>query len=455
MKRLISLFLIIMLLASVFVGCTAGKGENSGDGGKYGGEMPGGVADVSAETLAALANSGTVTVYQYGDKASESKSMSGQNDGKDFTEYFEQVYGGNLVKRFIVFEGWEDKFIAEFAAGDAPDVVNVHSKLWPKAASRSMVLSREELKKEGIVGIDHPVLAQLDEQIQNNFTFNGGTYTLDVFEVSPVMMAVNNTLIKDCGIDKLPSQYYAEGQWNWNNWLEICRRVCAVDKNADGNPDYSGYSGWNMQYIMRMNGAHMIKLNADGTVAENLDDVAVQNALQMVNDLYKNKYTGSSYDFTSGKLATFAMDSSNVAKKLYNSGDGLNFDYSVLPMPIGYDNVDGYVGGGTRGHAVVSSSKNLQGAVNYVIARTTYYNKFYKSNKNVDLIAWFDDDGKQMFTDLQSRLREGVWEGVGSVWSTQWNMWTALRQHKGTVKEFTETWKPYIKQQCDLENSYR
>jgi len=317
-----------------------------------------------------------------------------------------------------------------------------------------MIFSQTELKEKGVVGLDHPVLKDLSEQVQNNFTFNGQLYTVDAFEVSPVMMAVNNTLLKECGIEKTPQQYYEDGRWNWENWLEICKRVSAIDKNADGQPDYVGYYGWNMQYIMRSNAAQIIKLNNDGTVASNIDDLAVQNAFQMVNDIYKNKYVNNA-EFKSGRLATFAMDSSNVAKALYNAGEGLPFDYSVLPMPMGPDNTEGYIGGGTRGHAVVSSSKNVQGAVNYIIARTAYYNKFYKPTKSYDLIAWLEGDGKQMFVDMQSRLREGVWEGVGNVWSTQWDMWTALRNNKGTVKEFSEQWKPYIEQQCDLENSYR
>ena len=104
MKRLVSLMLLILLVMTAFAGCASG-GADTADNGKYGNETPGGVGDVSTEILEALANSGTVSVYQYGDAATEIDAMSGQNDGKDFTQYFEQVYGGKVDHIFKEWSG--------------------------------------------------------------------------------------------------------------------------------------------------------------------------------------------------------------------------------------------------------------------------------------------------------------------------------------------------------------
>lgn len=448
MKRIISLLLVLVMIFALGVmaaGCKSSGAHNEGNTGKYGQDVPGGVGDVSAETLEALSNSGTVTIYDY--------KGSLTDEAKEFDAYFEQVYGGKTQRLFVEWEGWESKFIADFAAKDAPDVIYLYSKLWPRAASRGMVYSQKELKDLGVVGLDHPVIADSLELSENNFKFSGELYSLDVYLVTPAVMAVNDTLLKKCGVEKTPTQYYQEGKWNWDNFIKVCEQVCSVDENNDTLPDYLGYYGWSARYVLGMNAAELMTLNDDGTVKTNFEDSAVVNGLQMYRDLYDKNIVGDG-KFKSGKVATLVYEDYNVAKNLHNDGEKVPFDFSVVPLPAGADNTDGYVFGGCEAYAIVTSTENAQGSLNYIIAKHAFDKQYVKEDKD-DLSFWLDDEGDQMLDDMRSKVRESVWAGVGNTWSIQWDFWTALRGSKKTVSELINNYKPVFDQQCEVENSYR
>ena len=449
MKRIVSLTLVLVLaltLAIAATSCKSSQDVGSGDGGKYSGDIPGGVGDVSAETLEALSNSGKVTIYDFTEGYGDEE--------KEFDNYFSQVYGGTLDRAYVVWEGWESKFVADFAGNSAPDVIYLYSKIWPKAASRQMVFSQKELKEMGVVALDHPVIADSLELSENNFKFNGQLYSLDVYLVTPAVMAVNDTLLKQCGVSKTPTQYYQEGQWTWNNFLKVCEQVCSIDSDADGNADYLGYNGWSGTYVLGMNAAELISLNDDGTVQTNFDKTEVINGLQMIRTLYGEKKFGGSADFKAGKVATLVFEDYNVAKNLHNDGEKVSFDFSIVPLPTGPDNNDGYVYGGCEAYAIVTSSQNPQGALNYIIARHAFDKQYTKESVD-DLEYWMDDEGDQMLDDMRSRVTETVWSGVGNTWNVQWEFWDAVRTGKSTVAELLNTYKPVFDKQCEVENSYR
>jgi len=449
MKRILSILLVLVMVAALGVsatGCASTGGDKSGDDGKYSQDIPGGVGDVSAETLEALSNSGTVTVYDFSEGTSDEE--------KEFDDYFSQVYGGTLDRAHVVWEGWESKFITDFAGGDAPDVIYLYSKIWPKAASRKMVFSQNELTEEGVVGLDHPVIADSLELSENNFKFAGEVYSLDVYLVTPACMAVNDTLLKECGVDKTPKQYYKEGQWTWDNFLKVCEQVCSVDKDGDGLSDYSGYNGWSGRYILGMNAAELISLNEDGIAQTNFDKTEVVNGLQMIRTLYGEKKYGGDMSFKEGKVATLVYEDYNIAKNLHTDGEKVPFDFSVVPLPAGPDNTDGYVFGGCEAYAIVTSSKNPQGALNYIIAKHAFDEQYAKEDES-DLEFWLDDEGDQMLEDMRSRVTETVWDGIGNTWSVQWDFWNAVRTGKMTVAELLTSYEPLFKQQCEVENSYR
>lgn len=448
MKKLFSILIVAALtaaLAVTAVGCkSTGGNDDSNSAGNYGKDIPGGVGDVSAETLQALSQSGTVSVYQFSEPDEEDEA---------FEDYFSEVYGGTLDKRNIVWEGWEAQFITQFAAGDAPDVIYLYSKLWPRAASRGLVYSKADLEQLGVAALDHPVITNSAELASNNFTYAGNVYAMDVYLVTPNVMLVNDTLLKDCGVEKTPTQYYQDGQWNWDSFLKVMAQVCSIDNDADGKPDYRGYNGWDPTYVLSGNDGHLIKYDDNGKLFANTSDTKVINGLQMYNDVISKNYCIERGSFQDGKTATYVETHYNVAKRIYNEGNKLGFDWSVVPYPLGPDNETGSMPGGCEAYAVVSSTQNPQGAINYIIAKSAFKSQYVEEKPDYDLEYWLDDEGDQMLNDLRLKIHERTWNGVGNVWSTQWDFWNAARNTK-SVSELLSAWGPWMEAQCEVENSY-
>ena len=454
MKKIVSVMIAAVLAAAMAVsaaGCKSTSNVNDNQSaGKYGDVIPGGVSGLSEEVLTALSDSGNISVYSFDTEGSESESEN------NFIEYFNEVYGGTVTKRYIQWEAWESVFITNFAANDAPDVISLFSKLWPKAATRGMVYSKAELEEMGVIGLDHPYIAGSTEISANNFGYADNIFGLYTYSVSPVVMVVNDDLLKSCGVETTPYEYYQNGQWTWDNFLKVCAQVCSIDMDGQAGADYSGYYGWDMNYIVASNGGEIISLNDDGTVKTNFDSQKVVNGLQMVRDLYGTyKYSSTkSSDFKGGTVAMFAEQHYNVSKQINNSGNGLSFKWSVVPLPRGADNTDGYCMGNSDSYAVVSSTQNPQGAVNYLIARAAYSEAYPELDPDYDLEYFLDDDGKAMLDDLRLKVAQPPYKGVGNVWTNQWEFWNACRSSKQTVNEIIQIYSPWFNAQCQSENNY-
>ncbi len=454
MKKVLSVMVAIMLTAALALTASGCKPNDIGDNdktGSYADAIPGGSADVSTETLEALTNSGEVSIYQFSGGGTTASGGSLEED-EEFKNYFESVYGGKLNYQTVVWSGWESKFITEFAAGDAPDVIYLFSQIWPKAGSRGLVYSKADLEGLGVKALDHPVIANSNELAERNFAFNNNVYGLDVFLVTPNVMLVNDTLMKECGVEKTPKQLYNEGQWNWDSFIDIMAKVCSVDKDADGQTDYRGYNGWDATYVISANAGYMIT-EKDGTLQSNFSDVKVINGLQMYNELSTKNYMLERGDFKEGKTATFVETHYNISKKINNEGDGLGFDWSVVPFPLGADNTEGNQVGGCEAYAVVSSTENPQGAVNLIIAKNAFESGYTELDPKYDLEYWLDDDGDQMLADIRLKVKEKLWAGVSNVWGGQWNFWGAVRS-TSSVTEVLTTYEPWLIAQCETENSY-
>ncbi len=451
MKKYFSFLIALAMLATLCISATGCKSASTGTSdstGSYSQAIPGGSTDVSAQTLEALANSGTVKIY----------NLNGENQRKikqheEFTKYFEQVYGGKIDNVHTVWNNWEDKFIIDFAANDAPDLVYIFSGLWPLSGTRQLVYSQSELTELGVVGLDHPVIKNSFELSKRNFEYANEVYAVDTYLVTPNVMLVNDTLIKKCGVSKTPTQLYNDGMWNWDSFMQIMAQVCSIDDDRDGQVDYRGYNGWAATYVLNANAGYLIQIDENNKLYANTDDIKVKNGLQMYADVYQKGYRQARGEFEEGKTATFVETHYNVAKKINNNGKGLGFDWSVVPYPLGPDNTEGYQVGGCEAYSIVSSTQNPQGALNYIIAQSAFKEGYLEQTPDYDLEYWLDDEGDQMLDDIRLKVKQQLWSGVGNVWGTQWDFWGAVEKMQ-SVSELLAQYTPWLQAQCDTENAY-
>ena len=462
MKRILSLVLVLILVLALGItaaGCASTGGSDTDDGGKYADKIPGGVGDVSEEVLAALTESGSITVYSActgGDRTADTVSGRWWNE---FFTYYEEVYNGTVdVILDVDWEGWENKFITDFAGNDAPDLIYAFEKNWPKLANRGMIFSVNEMKEAGVVGFDHPYLTEDLDQVAPTYTYKGELYTFAKNMAEPDMVFVNESLFKQYNV-KSPLEYYNEGTWNWTNF-EKCITELTRDTDMDEVNDVFGYMGWDANFIVTAAGGRIITLKDDGALEVTMDTIEAMQGFENVHRIYgtlgaATELSGQT-EFAKGKTGMIAYMPRNMYGYMFgiNGFDKLTFDCVMLPFPLDdRTNKENIRSGKSYSWVVSSTSQNAQGCINYMIA----YNAFFKENPRENereylMDVHFSKEQQEMIDDCARQMVVPIYQGVGTLWSAQWDFWTNLKKSKTTVTEHIETYRPMFLQQVELEN---
>lgn len=446
MKRILSVFVMLVLVlsfAAMATGCPA-KAE-PGPSGKFDNIIPGGVYDVSQEVLEALVDSGTVSTYFY-DSNDENSGFA----NKDFQELFREVYGGELVLDHIEWEGWENTFITDFAANEAPDLIHGFAKLWPKIANRGMVYSVRELKDKGVVALDHPLLQQNFETVEKNFSYKDEPYGFSLMGSACFWCVVNEDLYAKYNV-KSPSKYYEEGLWDMNALAESSRAlITAAGLNDSGVREIYGYYCWDSTVFIRANGQQLVGYDPKtGKLTNNIEKKEVADALENLRTAFQENYATNKDNFKRGKIGINALVDGNLAALIPQ----LTFKWSIVPFPAGESNTNRQIPGSVQAWMVTSSSKNPQGAVNLVIAlyAARDLDIFPEDKDSIEVVLKDHPDVLAMMDDSRYNGVNDNMYGVGTLWSTQWDFWSAIRFGKGTVAETTQTYKSMFDAQIAQE----
>lgn len=453
MKKAISIAVIVIMVLALGVTASGCKGTSSSDDNKsnFGDVIPGGSADVSTEVLEALQNSGEISMYIL-DNGSTVKG----NDSewfREFLEYYKQVYNGTVDVRNMVTDSWENKFLVEFASGDNPDLIHLFEINFPKYASRGMVYSVEEMKEMGVVGFDHPQLTKDLDLVSDYFKYKGEHYTFCTNMAEADMLFVNEDLFKRYSV-KSPSEYYKEGIWNWENF-EKCASEITRDTDGDGKNDIYGYYGWDGNYIITAAGGELVHLNEDGKLSVGLDDSATVRGLENYANIYGRLKCATTYDtvsFRKGELAMRAfLPQNEYAIQCGEGGEKYNFEWSMVPFPLDEEtNVNRIRSGKSYAWTVASSAKNPQGCINFMIALRTY--KDMNPNPyDYDYTKCFTDEQIQMIEDCTRQVVVPIYQGVGSLWTSQWDFW-GMVQRGSAPSEIVAAYKPMFEAQVAVEN---
>ncbi len=451
MKRIISFLVLSALVISLgisAVGCKSAS-TDSDDTGSFSEAIPGGSADVSADVLEALTDSGEISVYSFGDINAD-PVLSEWRQG--FLDYYQSVYGGTVDYMVIPWENWESNFITTFAANENPDLIYLFEKNFPKFANRGMVYSVEELKEKGVVGFDHPQLTDTLDLVDNSFIYKGEHYVFATNSAEADMIFVNEDLFKEYNV-KSPTEYYNEGIWNWETF-EKCANELSRDIDGDETKDIYGYYGWDGNFAVNAAGGQIVTLKEDGTLEVGIESIQVMQGLENYANIFGRLKCAAEISFGSGRLGMIAWMPSNEVKKLKSGMENsYTFNWGMVPYPIDErTNSSGIRSGKCSGWTVATTCENLQGCINYMIASNTY--KQMNPNPNeVNYKDVFTDEQLDMINDCTRQAVLPIYQGVGTLWSSQWDFWTALR--RGTAaSEIVNSYKSLFHAQVEMENNY-
>ncbi len=455
MKKAISILLLVVMVLALGVAATGCKSEANSDGpaNDFGDAIPGGTADVSEEVLAALQKSGEISLYIYGDGVTEEKQEVVEWRDR-FDDYYEQVYGGTLDYRQIVWENWQDTYITQYSASDNADLIYLFEKNFPKFANRGMVYSVEEMQEMGVVGFDHPAIQKDYDLVSTYYKYKGKQYTFAKNMAEADMIFVNESLFKEYNV-KSPSAYYEEGTWNWETF-EKCATELTRDTDADGQSDVYGYYGWDGNFVINAAGGELVKLQDDGQLVVGLDDIATLQGLENYANIFGRLKCAADIGFGSGNLGMIAWMPQNEIKKLNpEAEEHYTFEWSMVPFPLDdRTNSAGIRSGKSYAWCVSSTAANPQGCINYMIALKTWTEENPQPNSTSILYEKvFTPEQIEMINDCTRKAVVPIYQGVGTLWHSQWDFWGLVR--KGTAaSEVVNSYKSLFEAQVSLENNY-
>ena len=187
---------------------------------------------------------------------------------------FEQKYPDIKLKLLIIPLKYNEKILSLLAADIAPDIFVARLvEMEPK----NILLPIDDFIKN-----DKDMLDTNDifPGILEASLYNGKTYNI-MTSVGPLALFYNVEHFEEAGL-KTPNQYAAEGRWNFETFLECCKKLTKYDE--DGNITrwaYRIYADYIIHLYITANGT---QLKVDAT-SGNYTDPKVVGALQKWADL--------------------------------------------------------------------------------------------------------------------------------------------------------------------------
>lgn len=455
MKKIISIVVILTMCAvlALTTGCSNESGKETSSQKAFSGGVEDiyGSTELTEEQLAAFQNSGEITLYT--DKADIAKGK--YDDGlKAAHDFYKKYYGLTIKYKYQAYGDDLTKFMVDYANGDAPDYITLNYRRWPKAALRQVVYSVDDLEKMDIVGLDHPEFKKYAD-LQTPFTIDGVCYSPVAAYSSPVLVCVNTDLFEKYSV-KSPVEYYKEGNWTMDTYVQCCKELTRT--LADGTKVWGTYA-WDYSWYLVANDGRMVSWADDWTLKLTMNETKTMNALLQWKDLYDKAYSpsseenGASKPFQTGNMGMYLYTGNNISMDVVD----YTFNWDLVPMPYGNDNTSGMLPGEISGAGIVTSAKNPQGVINYLIANRLWNNFVMNSDESLFITRkeYYDvytDEQIDLITSYAGKIDQDFYRGVGNLYSNQYKFWNDLKRGTMTVKEVMDTYQPLWQSHVDEEN---
>lgn len=451
MKKILSVVLILVMCAALALttGCNNTGDTDDKKTSSVTVENIYGSSELTQEQIAAFQNSGEITLY-----TTEPELAKGEFDDEDkeYHDWLKKYYGLTIKYKFQAYGDDLTKFMVDYAADKAPDYISLNYRRWPKAGTRQIVYTVRELEEKGIVGLDHPQMKQYAD-LQAPFCIGGECYSPIAYFCNPVVVAVNTDLYKKFQV-KSPVEYYKEGNWNMDTFLKCCEEIT---RTLPDGTKYWGAAGWNYSWYLVANDARLITWDDNDNLVLTMTDKATVDTLEMWQDMNVNGYSPSAQDgaainpFGTGLQGMKLYTADNHAQELPD----VNFNWDIVPMPYGDNNTSGLVPGEISGSGIVTSSKNVQGIINYLIANRVW-NDAERGEKSLYLPDTYEgvynDEQIALIQSYCDKVDQDIYMGVGNINSHHWKFWDDIRAGMD-IKTAIETYEPVWQVQVDEENA--
>ncbi len=362
----------------------------------------------------ALKNSGEVVVYW------ESNTFSDKDS--DFLDYFNKYYGGTFVRRYCPSRDDMTVYLQDFYSGSAPDVLRLNESYWPRAALRSATYSTDKLRQLGVLGLDHPAIENHRDLTEASFSYNDRCYAVAIDYVAPVMIVVNEDVFDYCSV-KAPSAYFERGDWTSDTFMRCCHEIARTLLN--GKKLYACNS-FDPTWFLLSNDADPIVFD-NYSMLQSMTTPAALRSLTSCRTFLTTVSTTDDMDaFARGELAMLCGTADELAERLADC----NFSWDVLPFPYDNDNSSGRTVGKMTAWAISSQAKNVQGALNFILAYRLYEDFYYNFD---DSMVWnneyviYNDTQQQRIISMAYMVQLGNFPYIADLPEQVDGLWTSLK----------------------------
>lgn len=366
-----ALLLAAVMLMTLIAGCGGnnGNGGNSGNNAgtdassQNGNAAAGDTANNAPAEEAKLADA-NITILYHTSKEQYDENKAGNPDAYDAVyetiPQFEETYGGKVTVIAVPWGDQKPTLISMVNAGDQVDMAQANDQNFPVYPLKKIVQPIDQY-----IDLTDPLW---NSAVTNTFTFGGKPYAVGT-SAAPIVIYYNKTLFDNNGV-KTPSEYYAEGNWNWDAFRQVANELTA-DTDGDGKNDQFGFGWWDAGYPLYVasNGKTIMSFNEDGSITTNYESENVKEAMQFAQDaLLKDKFIDAEKEgdyfmgeFKNGKLAMTA----EYGLAGFNAFKG-EYELDFVPVPTGPKGTTDAGPGGLSGWSIPTASKNPEGAAAFI-----------------------------------------------------------------------------------------
>ncbi len=314
--RSFSITLCLLLAVSMLAGCgktTAGSGNNNSSG--------------------ASASSGEPVQTEKKEKISIEWTVWG-NPGEnkkfeDFTSDFNKKHEADINLKYtpIPNDGYSQKLLSSLAAGTAPDVFYLGDDI------------TTYIKENRLVDLA-PMMAASQTIQPDKFALNifgagkqGDKIWGIVPDCNPLVVYYNADMINSLG-EKNPQQYLDEGNWNWDAFASIAKKVAATGMHGF----VFSSTWWGPQAFYLGQAGEGIVFNAEGTKVD-LDNPDKTEGVKFMYALSKEKAVTSTVQLPKGQDEISLFISQQAAMMTLGRWavpvlkDIKDFKWDIVPFP--------------------------------------------------------------------------------------------------------------------------
>ena len=369
MRKVISVILAVLMITVLFAGCSQGGSETTG-----------------SKTSTLEDEKGAKLTIMIPGHNSRDESLWQNQVVAEFQKQYPDV-----TVEFITadWSNWEEKLMAAYRSGDPVDLINDGVNNNPR-----FPLSGITQPIDPYVNMENPNLKK--EVMDEIFCFNGSHYVA-ASEVNVAVVYYNKTLIQQEGLED-PAELYAKGEWNWDNFVKIAKKLTSSKDNRWGFATEYPY------LFYGSNATSILKLDENSKYVLNIDDPALTEALEILQDgTFDSEWSGwegnALLSFQKGQSAMFGdfqwQEKSIIAGKEF----GLtNFEYGVVPMPYGPNNTENLNLVHSAGWAIGSGS-DCPAHVGKLIDMLVDGHAAYQAETNATLPA----ENLKLYTDMATK----------------------------------------------------